>query len=303
MTIFNASNIYGHDIGEYSNKAADEKVTLAFALDSNYLECMKVMLFSMLRSRAFIHSPISLYTDDPTVFDHEVVKNFIDKVVLIDGHKKETLYELAKNNVRRPERAQWNRGTFLKWAVFEEQDTEELLFLDADMLVLQNLHEISKIREDKSLITMPQFQEELKEGDSLNKLKELIAGQYDGRHRNRINSGVMYIRKNLLADKFFEEVTKFAASRIDLHEQGHLSAYFQENKGLLYMAPAIYNFQEQFVRRLKPLDKQEIMPYIKILHYAGQTKPWKIGEEKSATHESTRLWYEYLRDANKLFSE
>lgn len=302
MTIFNASSKYGYDIGKYNDKAEDEKVTLAFALDSNYLECLNVMLFSMMRSRTFIHSPIALYTDDPAVFDSEVVGNFIDKVVVINDRKKEVLYDLAKNNVRRPERAEWNRGTFLKWAVFEKQETENLLFLDADMLALRNFNELSKIREDRSLITIPQFQEELKEGDSLGKLQCLIEGNYDGRHRKRINSGVMFIRENLLSDEFFDDVTKFASSRVDLHEQGHLSAYFQENTGLLYMAPAVYNFQEQYLRQLKSSEKKEIMPSIKILHYAGQTKPWKIGREKSQKHESTKLWYECLDETNSIFS-
>ena len=104
-----------------------ERTALAFALDSAYLMPFKAMVFSMARTGTMLDSPLYVLSDDPSLFDDGVVKLVADKVVLIEGELRDHLYNLAAHNVGRPERATWNRGTCLKWAVFDDYDVEQVL--------------------------------------------------------------------------------------------------------------------------------------------------------------------------------
>jgi len=278
-------------------------VTIAFALDKGYLECFKVMLYSMAYSKTLLDAPIAVYTDDAELLQDPLVQAVVDKPVLIDGERRAVIYDLAKNNVQRPERAQWNKGTFLKWCVFEEQDTEQLLFLDVDMLCLQPLEPLLSIDPSSKILTSPQFQSHLKaaESDVHGNLKKMLAGDFDAKHSRRINSGVMTVRKELLSNAFFEEITRYAGNSMSLHEQGHMSDFFIENPGMLKMVPAKYNFQEHYLNALNCQEQDELTSEIAVLHYAGPNKPWVVPPAKSK-RTPLMLWHVYRTFAQPFLS-
>lgn len=181
----------------------DSNITIAFALDSGYADCLKVMLASMAHNGILCRNPIVIYTDDPKLSEDPIVKIVADKISVLSGKKKELLYMLAKDNVQRPERADWNRGTFLKWSVFEPQETTKLLFLDVDMLVLNSLSGLLTAFTDKPLVTCPQFQQTIKSENTDAQLTNLLNGNFDNKHKRRINSGVMLVSEDYLSDTFF----------------------------------------------------------------------------------------------------
>lgn len=303
MTLRNLAEACGFSGRHSERESCDDAVVLAFALDSNYLECMKVMFASMIENGAFYDAEIVIYTDDDRMALDPVVKLAANRLVVISGEKKNKIYSLAKDNVKRPERADWNKGTFLKWCVFEEQKAENLIFLDVDMLVLSPFDEILSYDIGKSIITVPQFQKELKDGRLFESLKTMLDGKFDGRHVSRINSGVMLVRSEYLSESFFDQVTDFATSRLDLHEQGHLSAYFKNKKNKISMCSVKYNFQESFLHSLEREEQEEIVPQIKILHYAGGQKPWKVSPDRAKKIPTLSIWHDYREKAKKLFGE
>lgn len=276
----------------------DSEVSLAFALDKGYVECFKVMLASMAKQGALCNSPIVIYSDDETLFDDPIIKLVSDKQVLLKGSKKDTIYSLARDNVKRPEKSDWNRGTFLKWCVFEPQVTRRLLFLDVDMLVLGSLEGLLNSSKDTPLVTCPQFQQSLKEGDVQNQLLDMLRGDFDAKHKRRINSGVMLINEALLTDAFFDEITGYAGQRVAIHEQGHLSDYFGKKSDLFAMAPSKYNYQDSYLRLLKNEGYQEILDQVSVLHYAGGAKPWNDAGSKLAGLASIDIWHEYKKLAH-----
>lgn len=290
------------DVKASSASGFDSDVTLAFALDSGYLECFKVMLASMAKNGVLCNSPIAVYSDDEALFQDPVVKAVTDKPVLLSDKRKEVIYSLAKNNVKRQERADWNRGTFLKWCVFEPQDTPRLLFLDVDMLALNPLDNMLKMFPTTSLVTAPQFQLSLREGNIDSNLTQMLAGEFDSKHKRRINSGMMLVNSELLSNEFFDDVTAFAGSRVSIHEQGQLSEFFYDKKNMLDMVPSAYNFQESYLRLLSSDTYESVLDQIAILHYAGNAKPWKPEHKDLQSYRSMRLWHDYKCAAKEMLS-
>lgn len=277
------------------SQTRNTNTTIAFALDAGYLEYFKVMLVSMAHTGTLINCPIALYTDDANVFDDPIVKLTVDKKRLIPKSRQEIIYDLAKNNVQRPERGNWNKGTFLKWSVFEKQETDQLLFLDVDMICLQKLEGLFSIMPDKNLLTSPQFQLYLKKEkkDQAPKILENLSdGKFDKAHAWRINSGLMLIRRNFLSNDFFNEITNFAKSRVDFHEQAHLSSFFKEKKELHGMISSKYNFQENYLKLLSVEMQVEMAKKIAVLHYAGGEKPWSLTPNLKNRYTSL-LWHSY----------
>lgn len=278
--------------------------TIAFALDAGYLEPFKVMIMSMIKSGTMLDCPISIYSDDDKVFLDPVIKDLVDKPRLIEGDLREKLYALARDNVKRPERSGWNRGTFLKWAVFEEQGTEQLLFLDVDMLCLKPLEPLLDTQAGETFLCCPQFQASIRKDDDrirrsseiFSTLEEMLEGRYRGAHKQRVNSGMMLLRGRFISSDFGKEIISFARERMALHEQGHLSDYFR-NSAERVMLPVSFNFQEGFLDRLSPDQIEEVVRRISILHFAGRVKPW-THKPSVNDRSSLSIWHHYRAAAS-----
>lgn len=275
--------------------------TLAFSFDYGYLQYFKVMLRSMYDSGSYIDAPITLYSDDPQVLGDDFVQACVDRAVPIEGEKKRILHALAQNSVERPERAAWNRGTFLKWMVFEPHDTPKLLFLDVDMLCLDDLSEIERDWGGKPFACVPQFQRDVKFGPERKhrapeieaNLTRLIDGDFWGGHAVRVNSGVMLLSGEVLDDAFFKEITGYAARHVEINEQSHFSKYFTTEPRLREFLSARYNFQESFVADLRPRTQNSLLERVAVLHYAGGVKPWS--DREGAHRHAMQPWHKTHR--------
>lgn len=286
-----------------------EAVTLAFAFDSGYLEAFKVMVASLVASGSFVDMPVAVYTDDETVAADPVVRACADRVVLAEGPRKETIERLAKNSVQRGKsRSDWNRGTFLKWMIFEEHASEAVLFLDVDMVCLDNLHDILGMHPDRTFVCVNQFKPELRRSTDGEKLpaeqqfQNLLAsleGTVPRTMATRVNSGVMLVRKPALSQSFFEEITAYAGARRTVNEQSHFSNYFQEHPGRIGFLGTAWNFQEIELSDLDWSQQFEILQRIRILHYASKPKPWlrSLNRDNRA---SVLQWHRYRTFAEGL---
>ncbi|MCF3642423.1 hypothetical protein LXM94_20850 [Rhizobium sp. TRM95111] len=266
--------------------AVPSDTTLAFAFDSSYLAPFGAMIRSMVRLETLLDCPVAIYSDDARVFNHPLVKLIADERRLLDGDLLATLQRAARDTVRRPERATWNRGTFLKWAVFEPQPTRQLLFLDVDMLCRAPLEPLIAEAPDAAFVSAPQVQTILFEdetggtrppADVAARLQRLLDGDLWGPHAHRVNSGVMLVRAPLLRTEFRDALLAFAfRGGLQFNEQTHMSAYFGAHPGLLHMVGIKYNFQANYLRHVAEDRRQSLVSQAAILHFAGKSKPWKV---------------------------
>lgn len=305
MTLRALAEKFEIPLGEAPN-IAHPTTTIAFALDYGYIEPLKVLLTSMIMAGTVLDCPVVIYTNDEKVGADPAIAVLADRINVIDGDRRDILHHLAKNNVKRAARADWNRGTFLKWAVFEEQGTEQLLFLDADMICIRPLEKLLAKRDREPLLCCPQVQMTIRTQNKIPRptsqivasIKALLGGKFEDKHAWRINSGMMLIRKPYLNRDFFSKITAYAAERKAHHEQEHLSNFFQEHGGRKMLSIG-WNFQELFLYRLNFKDRDSILKKVTVLHYAGNSKPW--GRKPDIEDRpSILVWHAYRTASLKL---
>jgi lipopolysaccharide biosynthesis glycosyltransferase len=288
-------------------------VAVVFAFDSSYLVQFKVILASLAFSSNFVDAPIVIYTDDPIVASDPIVKIACDKVSLLSGEKRALLYRLAKDHVKREERSSWNRGTFLKWAVFEKHETPRVVFFDVDMIFLKKIDFQIVNCSTAPFNAVPQFQNMLYKNTTSNaflpseevfdNLNNAIMGKFKGRMLHRINSGLMYLQGDMLSNSFFETITMYAETLgRTINEQSIFSEYFKQHRSKVAFIPAAFNFQESYIHRASQEDRAKILSKIGILHFAGQNKPWNILPliDKDGATLTKALWHWHRTFAEKL---
>lgn len=280
-------------------------VGICFAFDRGYLLPFKVMVYSMARTGTLLDLPVTVYSDDPAVFEDPVVKVVVDRARLIEGDRRDVLYGLARDTVERPARASWNKGTFLKWAVFEPSEFGAMLFLDVDMLCLGPLEPLLDLGEG-DLLGSPQFQPTLVKGPAGPRPKEhvfanltkMIGGNFRATTIGTVNlnSGVMLVRKPLLSDAFFKEIKAFAEAETKINEQRHITDFFKASKTFrMNLVSSRWNFHENYLRFVDDVEMFGFLREINILHYAGRTKPWVPSD--SAKRLARSLWSTYYQAA------
>ncbi|MDR4305964.1 hypothetical protein IHQ68_04910 [Chelatococcus sambhunathii] len=287
--------------------AGDARSTaLAFAFDADYLAPFKVMLYSMARCGTLLDCPIYVYSDDPSVFDDAFVRRVADVRRLVDGQDLEELADIAERHIKRPERAKWNRGTCLKWAVFDDAPVDQILFLDVDMLCLRPLEGLLTLHPSAELVFCPQFQRSAMPAEDTPGAKAAARARLTdmlglrGEVSRRVNSGVMLVRKPLLSRGLRSRLIAFAKGREDINEQSHLTNFFRTNRDrsrfVTAVASSAYNFQENYLDAVDPIDALALLRRIRILHYAGSQKPWRAKITKK-DRISFQLWRQFQSSA------
>ncbi len=270
---------------------------LAFAFDAGYRLPFKVMLASLAKAGTLTDLPIFIYSTDETLLDDPFVRAASDRFFLISGALAETLEHLARERVRRPERATWNRGTFLKWAVFQPAGVDQVLFLDADMIALGAIEPLLTRAPDAHLVGGPQFPRSLARDDTGPVPSAILAERLEGLVRGtaplptRLNSGVMVLRRPLLEDDVRRALVDHALRVVCVNEQSHLTSFFARQPGSLALVEAAWNFHESYLKRLPQPAADRILAEVRILHYPGAQKPW-LDLDRQTRRRSMALWRE-----------
>ncbi len=290
------------------------EVSIMFAFDWAYLHLFKTAIASLAYSSNFLDSPLVVYTDDRRVLEDKLVQLCADKLVLLEGAKKALLHTLAENHVKRPERAEWNKGTFLKWMIFEQQPTDMALFLDVDMIFNEKFDDMLMQVCDRPFNAVPQFKPHLykRSDDTLldkstcfKNFSKALDAHYTGAMLTNINSGLIFLRKEMLSDDFFREITDFAVAQgKSVNEQVKFTEYFKRYPRKLRLLSCSYNFQELFLQRVSNDDARALLKRIHVLHFAGGGKPWtKLPDiAKDSTRLTQGLWHWHRTLAQPLFS-
>lgn len=293
-----------------TEEVSGENISIAFAVDYNYLPILKVALRSLAMYDNFPDSPIIIYTDDARVAEDPIVKLAADRVQLLEGDRKEILYRLARDSVKRPERAEWNKGTFLKWMCFEKQATEKVLFLDVDMIFLRKFDVKLMRLTDRDFCCCPQFSRDLlgseadgqtAEEKQLETFQTLINGKYFGRLVSSVNSGMMVLQGEVLTNNFFEQIVEDSLKHVAVNEQSHFTRYFRERGNKRRMLPYSFNFQEGYFRKMSWVAQRRLLNQIDVLHYAGPRKPWQYLPISIPAPSST-IWHWHRTAAEKMLN-
>ncbi|MFZ4274826.1 glycosyltransferase [Streptomyces arboris] len=146
--------------------------------------------------------------------------------------------------------------------VFRVRDYDTVITLDTDMVVLDDLGELLRLRD--GLAAVPQF--------------------FYGQHK--LNSGLLVIQREYLTDAFCAELDRVGRAgsyELDKHDQGILNAVLD---GDFVQLDARFNFVKRRLSGDLPVPDGTA-----ILHFTGRHKPWQGGE--SGYGEAEARWHAY----------
>jgi glycogenin glucosyltransferase len=227
---------------------------------ANYLPGVLALNESLRRTGTRYPLLVVISCDTPETVENILVTRNI-KVLRLKGILKIPEIHLTSNG-------HWG-NTFDKIQIFGLIDYKKLVYVDSDMMVLQNIDE---------LFERPH-------------MSAVAAGRMLHPSYNRLNSGLMVIvplagAPVLIAEKLESAVREVAALGVSaVGDQDLINAYYNEWTGSPHLhLPDSYNvFQyhiDEYIKtkgfNLSPL-AAERNAVIKIVHFIGAVKPWMRG--------------------------
>jgi lipopolysaccharide biosynthesis glycosyltransferase len=248
---------------------------LATVADKNFLIGFEVMLYSFIKNNSWFKEEVIIVSNDLGEKDLKKIKSFYPKIILkkYDEKKYGEINAVLDFDTKFDDK----HGSYTKFEIFS-LDYERVVFLDSDMLVLENIKEL--------------FEEEFKGNIAM--VPELKLNQF--------NTGLMVIKKDFLEENItknlIEETKKIGlTSHVD---QDIINNYF---KGKITPIPLQYNFLKDYMRH-----KGTWTVNAKIIHFISK-KPWdnnfKYNKDNLGNAECIIVedyWKEYKKQLDDYFN-
>lgn len=281
---------------------------LYFVVNYDFVLPLKVLTYSLLKTGSFLDLPIVIFTDETKVAEDAFIQSIATKIVFLDKDQKDTLNVIRSDRIpSRLRREDLPKYTFLKWMMFDDVGYKSALFLDADIICLNDATGIFELANHADLVIAPQFKEVIRYHDieakvrrSADEVYERLTAMLDARfdeHHQNLNSGVMLMSERLLNRKFREDLIAMArAMRPMPNEQRYLTERFSGTEFSKALMSSKYNFHEMYLNQLDAFSQLQMLSEICLLHYAGPDKPW-VKRSKKVAHQ---IWHQALAELKDL---
>ncbi|WP_312518568.1 glycosyltransferase [Anaerospora sp.] len=230
---------------------------VAFGVDEQYIKCMGITILSLVKNNPNI-------TFIFHIFYGSITQNDLDKLnkLVTDNKTTVKLYRINQevfNNL--PTNGHITSATYNRLLVVNrlKNIVDKVLYLDADIVCLGDISEMLTINIDDYIVAAVKEAEHAI-SNHIKNLNLTVEGYF--------NAGVLYINVNKWhANNISEKVIKVMIENYDrftLVDQDGLNVVLDKN--ILYI--------DQKWNYLFDINKDTIPSNIKLLHYAGKTKPW-----------------------------
>lgn len=238
--------------------------------NKEYLIGFEVMLKSLVENNPRVINediPFTIISNDLTSDDLIVAKKIHNNISLktYDSSKYYEIDELKKIKM--------SFGDYTKYEIFSIQDTNKIIFLDSDILILGNIDYLIDFKEDFGAV------------------RELYIDQH--------NTGVMVIGKKYLNKQITNDLINLT-QRYGITEhldQDIINNYFTD---VITDIPISYNYLKTYSKQI--FQNTGLPKHIKILHFIvkkpWQNKPLVLLEEGTIWQE--KYWFEYYSKILKL---
>ncbi|MBD0839317.1 glycosyltransferase [Streptomyces sp. TRM68416] len=239
------------------------RIAFASYVDENYLPGFLALLRSLALSNPSVCEDFVVLYDDLRPGSIARIRALHPRIVL--KRVNDTHYDAYKKG---DQDNYLVRKAYFILDVFRLREYDTVITLDTDMVVLDDLGELLRLRE--GLAAVPQF--------------------FYGQHK--LNSGLLVIQREYLSDEFCARLDATGRSgdyELDKHDQGILNAVLD---GDFVRLDPRYNFVKRRLSGDLPVPEDTA-----ILHFTGRHKPWQGGESGYGLAEEK--WREFeLSDAD-----
>lgn len=269
------------------------EMNILVTLNSNYVPPLKVMLKSLFLNNS--HALFTIYIMHSSLTEEELrmLQQFVEK----DGHKLKVITITEAYFQDAPVIKHYTKEMYYRLLAFKflPEDVEKILYLDPDILVI---NEIDKLYEtDISDYLFAAAYHDLATVKELNKLR-LLPYEIDAYY----NSGVLLMnvskqRKMINEQEIYDFVEKNKLKLI-LPDQDILNGLY--SKEIKKVDEIYYNYDARFYPYYKLVSKGKVdLDFVinntSIIHFCGKKKPW----HKNYNGKFHSLYKHYERLANK----
>jgi lipopolysaccharide biosynthesis glycosyltransferase len=236
------------------------RIAFASYVDENYLPGFLTLLRSLALTNPAVCEDFLVLYDDLRPASVARIRALHPRVVL-----RRVQDEHYADFVKGDEHNYLVRKAYFILDVFQEREYDTIITLDTDMVVLDSLDELLRMRE------------------GLGAVAQFFHGQ------DKLNSGLLVIQREFLTDEFCARIDAIGRSgeyELDKHDQGILNALLA---GDFVRIDPRYNFVKRRLSGDKPVPEDTA-----ILHFTGRHKPWNGGENGYLTAEEA--WHRYDLD-------
>lgn len=264
-------------IPNYNQESAGIKfvmIHLLVTLDQRYIPILRVMLASILHTTPDTSFTLYLACSSLTPDDFEEVARGFDEARLI--LQPITVCDDALANAPIEDRYPKEMYYRLFAAKFLPQTLDRVLYLDPDIVVLNDLREFYKL--DLGSYFFAAASHVKRSFQALNNLRlDMPNGSA------YVNSGVMLmnlaaLRQEQNTQDVFDYIAENKAKML-LPDQDVLNALYHDR--ILHLNPLLYNLSEKYYRHYNlspknpPIDVDWVRRHTVFMHYCGRNKPWK----------------------------
>lgn len=252
----------------------NRNMNLLFSINDGYVDQFKVTLYSIFQNSQF--ETLHVYIlQKPQLQRHDEIEAFCQVLgasyhpIVID----EMAFEDAPTTDRYPETIYYR----LLAHDYLPTDLGKILYLDADILCINDLSELYNTDLGKKLYAAASHTEDSRLTDTVNRLR---LGDYPS--EAYFNSGVLLmnltkIRQVVKRQDIMDYIQK-KGDLLFLPDQDVLTALYGHH--VLLIPDLIYNFDTryQFIYAVKSGGEQDldwVLEHTVILHFCGRDKPWK----------------------------
>jgi len=262
--------------------------------DDRFLPGAEVLLYSLSEHLCDFESyPLKIYYDDEI---SPLSPSSRDSLSRIAPHVQ---FEAVACREYREARlkCESHRPSYLTLEAFRETDYETVVFLDNDILCVNDFSEILPLGEEFDFVACEAGKVQPDGGRLATQFgprrgrwgKRKHMGMF-GRRQTKINAGFFIAGKRVRSEQIYQDLLRIVRQRrIALSlDQWVINRYFGCRPMQLHLLPNEYNWRAP--DRLSP----ENIDDVKLVHYAGFThlpKPWSA--EADADLWANRLWHDY----------
>lgn len=253
-------------------------INVLVTLNHGYLEPLRVMLRSMCESNPGIQFKVYVVHSSLTPENLTRIKSAVpaEKCEIIDIQLPPDRFSGLPYSNKWPKEACYR----IFAAHILPADLDRVLYLDPDMVIINELDELYKIDLDgKYFAACTHLFEPLQSFVRI-RLKMAPKSVY-------INSGMMLMNLDILRkEQKVEQVYEFARKykqKLYLFDQDILNGLYSER--IVAINPLLYNLDEKYLKLhnmyVKSIKKKADLDWVKnntvIIHFCGRKKPWKKG--------------------------
>ncbi|WP_374275767.1 glycosyltransferase [Brevundimonas sp.] len=259
----------------------EPRTALIFVLNSAFLRPFHVLVYSLARVRTLTKYPIIVISEDAAVFRDPLVRAVTDHSVLAGPEQIAEFANISPERVREDLRKGWiAKYTFLKWLVFQDYGFDRHIYIDADIVALNDCEHLAALSEH-DLYGAPVFKRDLIIDETgarrpvVEREQRMSAFLADGNERS-LNSGVMVINRRAMEPEFRAGLIATAESKSYTVEQAVVRDFIRRSDRYSMGVLSSYdNFNHGFLASLSAPTQLKHLDRVRLLHYVGaDKKPW-----------------------------